>query len=160
MNKGRKWAFRIGALAIVLAVAAAMFVVGRGHTVYFDNKSIEYEGKTIEAPYRIVVSVDGEQVAKLKEKERGMADTMGQKFSMVVKIMEEKDGEEKTSAVTMNLPYSMDGIILNIPAMMAGLPEEAYLTEFIQTPVEEPEEEEPAEGEDDMMGEDEILTDV
>lgn len=160
MNKGRKWAFRIGALAIVLAIAALMFVIGRGHTVYFDNRSLEYNGKTIDAPYRIDVSVDGERVAKLKEDERGMTDTMGQKFSMVVKIIEEKDGPEKTSAVTMTLPYNMDGIILNIPAMMAGLPEEAYLTEFVQTVVEEPAEE-PSEGEDDdLMGEEEMLTDV
>ena len=159
MNKGRKWIFRIGALAIVLVVAAVMFVIGRGHTVYFDNRELAYNGKTVAAPYKIVVSVDGEQVAKLYDKERGMTDTMGQKFSMVVRITQEKGGEEKTSAVSMNLPYNMDGIILNIPAMMAGLPEEAYLTEFIQAPTEEPEEE-PAEGEDDMMGEEELLTDV
>ena len=160
MNKGRKWIFRIGALALVLGLAAAMFVIGRGHTVYFDNRGLEYNGQNVEPPYKIVVNVDGEQVAKLYDKERGMVDTMGQDFSMIVKITQEKGGEETTSAVSMKLPYNMDGIILNIPAMMAGLPQEAYLTEFVSTPAEEPAEQEPAEGEEDLMGEEDLLSDV
>ena len=38
MKNKRKLLFRIAALLIVLAVAGTMFVIGRGHTIYFDNK--------------------------------------------------------------------------------------------------------------------------
>ena len=48
-------------------------IIGRGHTVYIDNKSMEYNGQSYKSPYKVVVFVDGEQVAKLRDKERGMA---------------------------------------------------------------------------------------
>ena len=56
---------RIAALLLVLLLAVLMFIIGRGHTVYFDNKVTEYNGKTYEGPYSIEVLVDGEKVAKL-----------------------------------------------------------------------------------------------
>ena len=40
MNK-RRWLFRIGMILLLVAVAACMMIIGRGHTVYFDNKTIE-----------------------------------------------------------------------------------------------------------------------
>ncbi|MCR4655434.1 MAG: hypothetical protein K5770_04295 [Lachnospiraceae bacterium] len=138
MNK-RTLLFRGGLILVLIIIAALMFVIGRGHTVYFDNKAIEYDGKKVEAPYKIEVNVGGERVAKLYEDERGMASTMGQNFSMIVEITQEKGGNPVSSAITLTLPYSMDGIILNIPAMMAGLSPDAYLTEFIPTPETEEE---------------------
>ena len=49
MKEKRKLIFRVGALLLVLLIAAAMMVTGRGHTVYFDNKTIEYNGQSCEA---------------------------------------------------------------------------------------------------------------
>lgn len=128
---------RIAALLVVLALAAAMFVIGRGHTVYFDNKSLEYNGKTYETPYSVEVFVKGEKAGKLKDGERGMATTMGQTFSMELKVKDEKEAEPKVMKATLPLPYNMDGIIINLPALMAGLPQDAYMTEFIPTPSDE-----------------------
>lgn len=141
--KLRQWIFRLGALAVILAVAALMFVVGRGHTVYFDSKAETAGGKEVAVPYKIEVVVDGEKAAKLYEGERGMASTMGQDFKMRLDITQEKGGNKKTVNVGMKLPYSMDGIVLNLPAMLAGLPQEEYLSEFIPVPsAEELEDEE------------------
>lgn len=150
MNK-RRLIFRTGAVLIVLAVAAAMFIIGRGHTVYLDNVTTEYNGTTYEAFHRVAVYVDGERVARLSPTDRGMTDTiMGQQFHMQLEITKEEDGEKQTSRVTLPLPYSMDGVIINVPALMGGAPADAYLSEFIQTAPAEPEEEEalPGEGEE------------
>ena len=38
---------------ILVGIGAIMMVIGRGHTVYFDNKSLDYEGKTYESPYKL-----------------------------------------------------------------------------------------------------------
>ena len=38
MKNKRKLLFRVAAILIVLAIPAVMFVIGRGHTVYFDNR--------------------------------------------------------------------------------------------------------------------------
>lgn len=134
--KTRTLLFRLGAIVLLIAICAVMMVIGRGHTVYFDSKALEYNGQTYETPYKIVVYVDDEQVAKLYNKERGMATCIGQKFTMTLEITQEKGGDEEVTTVSFDLPYSMDGIAVNLPGLLAGLPEEAYLSEFIIAPVE------------------------
>ena len=142
MKNKRQLIFRIAALAIILAIAAAMFVVGRGHTIYFDNKTLEYNGQEYKAFHKVKVIVDGKEAAKLSERDRGMADIMGQTLSMTLEITDEKNGTTHSNKVSMGVPYNMDGIIINIPALMAGQPEDAYLSEFVIVAPEETEEEE------------------
>ena len=142
MKNKRQLIFRIAALAIILAIAAAMFVVGRGHTIYFDNKTLEYNGQEYKAFHKVKVIVDGKEAAKLSERDRGMADIMGQTLSMTLEITDEKNGTPHSHKVSMGVPYNMDGIIINIPALMAGQPEDAYLSEFVIVTPEETEEEE------------------
>ncbi len=141
MNKTDKkiWIYRGLALIVVIGIAAAMFVIGRGHTIYFDNKSAEVGGTTIDAPYSIEVYVKGEKAAKLKSGERGMADTMGQTFDMQLVVTKEKGGTSSRVNVSLPIPYNMDGVILNLPVLLAGKGPEDYLTEFIPTPSAEEE---------------------
>lgn len=134
--KSKKWLYRIGALVILLAISAVMLVIGRGHTIYLDNKSMEYNGEEISYAHKITVNVNGERVAKLNKKERGMATCIGQKFEMELVVVQEKGDDEVTIPVTLDLPYNMDGIVINLPAYLAGLPKEAYMSEFV--PVAEP----------------------
>lgn len=155
MNKKRSMIFRAAALLVLLAIAGLMFIIGRGHSVYLDNKEMEYEGKTYGCPYKVEVTVNGEQVAKLYEKDRGVASWMGQNFKMTLEITETKGGQSTIREVSVKLPQNMDGIVLNLPALLAGLPEEAYLTEFVSA-IPEPEPEEIPEGE---LGIEELPTD-
>ena len=136
-SSSRKWLFRIAALLLLVIVAVVMFIIGRGHTIYFDNVNVDYNGKTLQAPYKVEVEVKGERVAKLYEKERGMTNTMGQNFGMDLVITKDKGGSEETVHLDLKLPYNLDGIILNIPALLEGAPEDVYLTEFIPTASEE-----------------------
>ena len=142
---------------ILVGIGAIMMVIGRGHTVYFDNKSLDYEGKTYESPYQ-GGNADGESVAKLYDGERGSATQIGQKITVTLVITQEKGGDEAEPAVyTIDLPYSMDGPVINLPAYLAGLPEEAYLSEFVPFASEEPEEET---SDDDLgLGDDMMLGD-
>lgn len=154
MNKTRMLLFRLGTLAILVAIAAVMMVVGRGHTVYLDNKKLEYQGQEYKTPYKVVVLVKGEQVAKLYDRERGSATNVGQNFEMTLEITQEKGGDQTVATYQIKLPYNMDGVIINLPGYLAGLPEEAYLTEFVSTAPEEPEaEEEIPESDEFEMGE-------
>ncbi len=135
------WIYRGVALLVVILVAVLMFIIGRGHTVYFDNKSADLNGETIEAPYSIEVYVKGEKVAKLKSGERGMADTMGQSFDMQLVVTKEKGGNSSKIHVSLPLPYELDGIVLNLPVMLAGKGPEDYMTEFVPIPSAEEEKE-------------------
>ena len=143
--KSRRLLFRILLIVVLVAIAGVMMVIGRGHTVYFDNKSVEYQGTTYEAPYKIEIHVgnnaDGDALSKLYEDERASADQIGQKITVTLIITQEKGGDEEDPVTyTIPLPYGMDGPIINLPAYLAGLPEEAYLSEFIPVVTEEPEE--------------------
>lgn len=139
MSKKKTILYRVLAVVLLLIIAAVMMVIGRGHTVYFDNVAMDYEGTVYETPYRVDVYVKEERAAKLKEDERGMASWMGQSFKMSLEITQNKGDEPVIQELSVKLPYNMDGIILNIPALLAGLPEEAYLSQFVPAVVEEPE---------------------
>ena len=132
--KARRLIIRIAAVVVLVVIGIIMSIVGRGHTIYLDNKTMEYEGNTYKAPYKVTVYVDGEQLTKLYDKERGSATCLGQTFTVTLEIMESKGGSEETQTYKIPLPKNMDGIIINIPGYLAGLPEEAYLTEFIAAP--------------------------
>ncbi len=153
MNK-RALLFRLGAVLVLIAVAACMMVIGRGHTIYLDNKTLEYEGTEYKAYYRATLyGPDGEKISRLNARERGMTTNIGQSFSMTVGIIEQKDADEVMQTVALKLPYNMDGIIVNIPGYLAGLPQEAWMSEFVATPSEaELQEEAPADGEDVLAG--------
>ncbi len=146
MNK-RRLLFCLITVLVLVAIGACMMVIGRGHTIYFDNKSLEYEGQKYEAIRRINVNVNGEQVAKLSKKERGMATTMGQGFKFDIEVIREKDAEPERYSFDIRIPYGIDGIVVNLPGMIAELPQAAWMEEFIPAPtVEEEEDETPAEG--------------
>ena len=134
MNK-RKLLFRVGAILIILVIAACMFVIGRGHTVYFDNKETSYNGQTIEPFYKVTVTVGDQKPVKLSKGDRGMADIMGQKLTMTLEITDAEGDQPHAHKVSMSVPYNMDGIMINVPALMQGLPQDAYMSEFIiETP--------------------------
>lgn len=131
MKNKRQLIFRAAAIAVILVIAVIMFIIGRGHTIYFDNVSADYEGKSYDAYYKVTVIKDGEKVAKLAEDERGMTDLMGQTLSMTLEITDEKGAEPHSHRVSMPIPYGTDGIVINIPELMAGLPSQAYMSEFV-----------------------------
>ena len=143
--------FRLLFVLILVAVAAVMLVIGRGHTVYFDNVELDYQGTTYETPYKLVIYTGGEEVAKLYDGERGMATCIGQSLDLTLEITQEKGGEEEVVSVTVPLPYNMDGVVINLSAYLQDLPEEAYLSEFVPAVTETDDEEDVVITGDDMM---------
>ena len=149
MNKTSKILFRAGALLLILLIAVAMFVVGRGHTVYLDNKTVEYNGQSYNAFSSVEIVKGGKRVTTLNKTERGAVTNIGQNFKITLRVTEEKGGIAETKDISLKLPYSIDGVIINLPAYLSGLPEEAYLEEFVAAP-------EPDEGDDDIPTGDEF----
>ena len=84
-----------------------------------------------------MISVKGEEDIKLAKRERDMATCLGQSFHMTLEVTEKKGDQPRVEEIDL----------------LAGLPEEAWMTEFIPAP--EPEEtEEPDVGDEFGMGED------
>lgn len=156
MKSKRRIAFSLLLVLILVGIAACMMVIGRGHTVYFDNKTLEdYNGQEYKAAHKVVVTVKGEEVAKLGKRERGMAVWIGQNFKMTLEITQEKGDEPEVREISLKLPYSVDGIVVNLPALLAGLPEDAWFSEFVPVATEEP-----AEGDEPMTGDEFGMGDV
>ena len=133
-NKTRSWIIRAAFLLVLVLIAVVMLRIGRGHTVYFDNRALDYQGSTTAAPYKITVTVNGEQISKLYEKERCSVTNIGDKLELTLEVMQQKGGSETTTTYTLKLPHNLDGVISNLPGYISGLPEEAYLEEFIPAP--------------------------
>ena len=146
----RSWIIRIAFVLVLVLVAVVMLRIGRGHTVYFDNRAVDKGGQSVEAPYKITVYVNGEQISKLYDKERCMVTNIGDSLELTVEVMQQKGGSETTETYKLTLPHSIDSVIINLPAYMAGLPEEAYLEEFIPAPSADLDDEEVPNTEDDM----------
>lgn len=145
--------FKIGAIIILVAIAAVMMIIGRGHTVYVDNKKIDYNGQTFESPYKVEMYVNGERVAKLYDGERGSAICIGQTFKMTLQITQKKgDDVLTTTSCVIKLPRSLDGIVINLNGLLNGLPQDVWMEEFISTVVEEAVDEEVPSSEDFAMG--------
>ena len=154
--KGKTLLIRLAAVALCVVLGAVMMVVGGGHTIYLDNKTLEdYQGQEYKSFERVNITVPGEdEVIKLAKRERDMATCIGQSFHMTVEVIEKKGDEPRVEEIDLKLPYSMDGIIVNLPALLAGLPEEAWMTEFIPAPEPEDSSEEPNIGDGFGLGED------
>ncbi len=145
--KTKKLIVRLAALLIVLALAAVMFIIGRGHTIYIDNKTLEYEGETYSAYYKTEVYVNGDRLAKLMKKERGSTTCLGQHFTMDIEVTEKKGDDPVRYTIDLTLPYALDGIVVNIPGYLAGLSQDAWMTEFV------------SQAQDTSTEEEEIVTD-
>ena len=146
----RSWIIRIAFVLVLVLVAVLMLRIGRGHTVYFDNRALDKDGQSVAAPYKITVYVNGEQISKLYDKERCMVTNIGDGLELTVEVMQQKGGSETTETYKLTLPHSIDSVIINLPAYMAGLPEEVYLEEFIPAPSADLDDEEVPDTEDDM----------
>ena len=158
--KTRKWIIRIAAVVVLIVVGVIMSIIGRGHTIYLDNKTLEYDGQTYKAPYKVTITVGDEELTKLYDKERGSTTCLGQTFTVTLTVMEKKNGTEETQTYKIPVPKNMDGVILNIPGYLAGLPQEAYITEFVPVVTEEPDTEEPSTGDDLIPSDDTTLPDM
>lgn len=135
--KTRRLVIRVAAVLVLIIVGIIMSIIGRGHTIYLENKTLEYNGQTYKAPYKVTIYVGDEQLTKLYDKERGSTTCLGQTFTVTLEVMETKNGSEEMQTYKIPVPKNMDGVIINIPGYLAGLPEEAYLSEFIAAPTED-----------------------
>lgn len=131
MDKKRMLIIRITVVVVLIAIAWTMTIVGRGHTIYLDCKKLELDGTTWDTPYKVEVYTGGERVAKLYDNERGSCTCIGQKLKMELVVIWEKGGKEETLELSVPIPKDLDGVVINLPGLMAGLPQSDYMTEFV-----------------------------
>ena len=55
--KNKSLIYKIVLVLVLVAICFIMIYIGRGHTLYFDNKAMDVNGITINPPYRVKVFV-------------------------------------------------------------------------------------------------------
>jgi len=103
---------------------------------------LEYDGQTYNAYHKVEVVQNGKTLTELNKRERGAATNIGQNFKITLIVTKEKKGAEETHEIQLKLPYSLDGIVINIPGYLEGLPQEAWMSEFIPVATQEEQKEE------------------
>ena len=79
-----------------------------------------------------------------------MSTVIGQSFEMRLINTVNKGDAPTEVTVKLALPYGWDGIVVNVPGYLAGLPQDAWMTQFIPEPEPETAEEEETPTEDDI----------
>ena len=141
MNR-RRILFISGFVAILVGICIICFIVGRGHTIYFDNKSID--GTAYESYDHIDVYYKDEKITTLAKRERIEFSFTGQKVSFSLSYGKKMLSPSETIDITIDVPYNMDGLVINLPALIEGAEENVYMSEYIpQNNAEDIEEEVP-----------------
>lgn len=150
----RRILFTSGLIVALVAISIVCLIIGRGHTVYLDNKSIE--GTNYSSYASIDIFYKGEKIVNLGKAERGSITLTGQKLDVQFVAKKTNAGAAETIDTTIELPYDMDGIVINIPAYLDGADTDVYMSEFVSAvPEEDVDEEVPVTDEFGMTTEEE-----
>ena len=123
--------FRAATVVLLIVIAVIMLFIGRKHIIYIDNKTLEYDGGKVSALYKVeFVNEDGE-TKKLYQRERGEIDFMGQAHTLNLTVTEKKGGEEVVHKIKLNIPFGKDAVVVNVPALLAGLDKSIWMTDFV-----------------------------
>lgn len=129
--KNKSLIYKIILVIILVILCFVMIHIGRGHTLYFDNKQMKINGSTIDAPYRVKVFIKGKEVANLSAGDRGMAIWIGPKAHIDLEVTEVKGGDKKNLSCDVPLPKDFDGVVINLIGLMNNAPYDTYISEFV-----------------------------
>lgn len=123
--------YRIGIVLVLVIIAVIMIFIGRKHIIYLDNKTLDYDGGTVSALYKIEATVKNNDTKKLYQRERGEVTIMGQHTTLHLVITDKKGGKEREVSYPLHIPFGKDAVVINMPALLEGLDESVWMTDFV-----------------------------
>ena len=124
----RSFILRAAAIAALAALSAALFVVGKGHTVYFDTRAATIDGAQYKAPDMTAVSIDGGEVEEMGRAERAIRLVVGARHTV---LAESLSGDDAKAERELRLPLAWSDVIISIPALLAGLPDDKVVLPYV-----------------------------
>ena len=131
MMKNKSLIYKILVIVVLVLICFAMIYIGRGHTLYFDNKSMELNGVNVDPPYRVKVFIKGKEVANLNDGDRGMGIWIGPKAQLDFEITKVKGGDKESASYSVPLPRAYDGVVINLVGLMNNALYDTYISEFV-----------------------------
>ncbi len=121
---------RLGVIVVVILLAVFLYHYGKQHTIYVDNRTTEIDGVSYKALEWAEVSVDGMEAEEYSPRTRREATVTRQKHTIHV-LYEDEDFNQFEIEAEFSVPLNENQVVLSLPALVAGLGEDKYITEFI-----------------------------
>ena len=119
---------------LLIALAAYLFYIGKGHVLLLDTRAITIDGKEYRSYASAAVSVDGRELnSSMGRAERAMVTVSGPRHTIV--IVDDADPDKRVEK-TFTIPTFMDRVLVSIPAMLGDAPAQHWVAPFIPPPVE------------------------
>ena len=116
----RSFIQRTCVVIVLLALAACLFYIGKGHTLFLDTNATTIGGKELRSLASATVSVDGKELnSSMGRAERAMVIVGGPKHTIM--IVDDADPDKKVEK-NFTIPTFMDKVIVSIPALLGDAP--------------------------------------
>ena len=127
---------RLACILLIIALAIFLYFYGKQRTVYIDNWSAEINGTRYSAEDWALVSVDGGETTEFAPRMRIGVPLRGRTHTITVTTEDDNFNLIELDPVEFRLPA--DQSIISLPGLIAGLPVEDCIKEFIPEVVEIP----------------------
>ena len=116
---------RVAVIVLIILLAVFLYHYGKQHTVYVDNRMIKIGDESYRPLSRAEVSIDGMESQTYRQRTRREETVVRQKHTIRIESGDEVYEGEFT------LPVNQDAVVLSLPAFVAGLGQDQYLSEFV-----------------------------
>lgn len=118
----KKIILRVILVAFLLVLGITLFIIGKEHKVFVDNRDLTIAGKNFTAAVRYEVWVDEKKLGRttLNPGKRNVIYLAGPRHKIV--LQEIKDDKAVGKEIKKNFTLSLDQtqVIINIPALVTG----------------------------------------
>lgn len=109
-------------MIVVIGISVALFITGRLHSVYFENRARD----GYEAIKDVSYSLNGEKAKKVRVNRRGMGEAKGRTHKLLV-IYKDENGEKQEIKKTITLGAT-ENVIIYLPVLVGN--GENWIEEF------------------------------
>lgn len=109
-------------MIVVIGISVALFITGRLHSVYFENRARD----GYEAIKDVSYSLNGEKTKKVRVNRRGMGEAKGRTHELLVTYKDE-NGEKQEIKKTITLGAT-ENVIIYLPVLVGN--GENWIEEF------------------------------
>ena len=110
-----RWTQRLILLAALIALGGVLFIIGREHQVFLDNKTLG----NYKALEQVNVSINGGDVAELMPRDRDVRQAVGPKFAVKAEVFDYDGNIVSVIEREVKVCLSKD-VMINLPVFVSS----------------------------------------
>jgi len=117
----RRNAVRLALLAVLVALGALLFLLGKEHQLFIDNQNVTVSGRELAPIESLRVSVAGGEPMEFMADDRDVTVVRGPRASIRVEVLDQDGKVLKTVDASLSFSFE-DRAMISLPALVEGLP--------------------------------------